>query len=103
MYDKFGDWHKVIYPKNSKSPILLWKKIDLLNNGEKLSVYTSGLEEWKHIYASIMVFDEYENDLLTSSSPHKEKIKNMFAEMIKKNKTHKKDFYKKFHALKKHE
>ncbi|WP_435262993.1 hypothetical protein [Tenacibaculum sp. nBUS_03] len=102
MYDKFGGWHKVIYPKNSKSPILLWEKIDLFNNGEKLNIYTSGIEEWKHIYASIMVFDKNENDLLASNSSYKEKIKKMFAEMIKKNKTYKKEFYKKFHALKKH-
>lgn len=71
MYDKFGKWDKAIYPSNKKSPILLWEKVDLFSNGEKYNVYTNGTEEWKHINASVMIFDENENDMLSMESSEK--------------------------------
>lgn len=71
MYDKFGKWDKAIYPSNKKSPILLWEKVDLFSNGKKYHVYTNGTEEWKHINASVMIFDENENDMLSMESSEK--------------------------------
>ncbi|MFV8365493.1 hypothetical protein [Flavobacterium sp. XS1P27] len=94
MFDKFGKWDKAIYPNNKKYPILVWEKVDLYSNGKKYNVYTNGTEEWKHIYASVMVFDENGTDLLSKESPEKENLKNYFSELIKKQNSKKKDFYK---------
>lgn len=94
MFDKFGKWNKAIYPSNKKRPILMWRKIDLYSNGKKYNVYTNGIEEWKDIYASVMVFDENETDLLSNESSEKENLTKYFADLIKKNKTKDKDFYK---------
>ena len=93
MYDKFGKWNKAIYPSNRMHPILMWEKIDLFSNGNEYTILTNGLEEWKHIYSSIMVFDENETDLLSSSSSEKEAITNFFADLLKNHNTEKRDFY----------
>ncbi len=93
MFDKFGKWDKAIYPNNRKHPILKWENVDLFSNGKKYNVFTNGIEEWKHIYASVMVFDQNNNDLLTNDSPEKDNLTNYFSGLIKKNKTDKKDFY----------
>ena len=93
MFDKFGKWDKAIYPSNKKHPILKWESIDLFDNGEKYTIMTDGLEEWKHIYASIMVFDEKETDLLSENSPEKQKLTNYFAQLLKNQNLEKKDFY----------
>lgn len=99
MFDKFGKWDKAIYPNNKTHPILVWEKVDLYSNGKKYNVYTNGTEEWKHIYASVMVFDENDTDLLISGSSEKEALTNYFAELIKKNKTEKIDFYEVYWAM----
>jgi len=96
MYDKFGKWSKVIYPSNRKHPILMWKNVDLFSNGKKYNVLTNGIEEWKHIYASVMVFDEKNIDLLFKDSPEKESITNYFASLIRNNKSKKKEFYNEY-------
>tara|TARA_B110000211_G_scaffold230548_1_gene290279 strand:+ start:592 stop:1200 length:609 start_codon:yes stop_codon:yes gene_type:complete len=93
MFDKFGKWDKEIYPSNKKHPILVWEKVDLFSNGKKYNVYTNGIEECKHIYASVMIFNENDIDLLNNESPEKERLTNYFADLIKKHKTEKKDFY----------
>jgi hypothetical protein len=93
MFDKFGKWDKTIYPSNKKHPILVWEKVDLYSNGKKYNVYTNGTEEHKHIYASVMVFDENDTDLLVNESLEKESLTSYFAELIIKHKTEKKDFY----------
>ncbi|MDX1773348.1 hypothetical protein DFR65_102114 [Oceanihabitans sediminis] len=93
MFDKFGKWDKTIYPSNKKHPILVWEKVELFSNGEKYNVYTNGMEEWKHIYASVMVFDENNKDLLSNESTQKERLTNYFADLIKNHKTEKRDFY----------
>lgn len=99
MFDKFGKWDKEIFPSNKKSPILVWEKVDLFSNGKKYNVYTNGIEEWKHIYASVMVFNENDIDLLHDKSPERENLTNYFADLIKKHKTKKKDFYEVFRKL----
>lgn len=93
MYDKFGKWNKEIFPSNRKHPFLIWENVDLFSNGKKYTVMTNGLEEWKHIYASVMVFDNDENNLLLDSSTEKNAITFFFADLIKNNDTEKKDFY----------
>lgn len=92
MFDKFGKWDEEVYPANKKHPVLMWKKLDLFSNGKGYDVYTNGKEK-AGIYASVMVFDEVDNDLLTRESMEKEKLTNYFSELIKNNKMKKRDFY----------
>jgi hypothetical protein len=93
MFDKFGKWDKSIYPNNKRHPILVWKKVDLYSNGKKYNVYTNGIEEWKHIYASVMIFDENGKDLLSIESAEKESLTNFFANLIKRHNMKKGDFH----------
>lgn len=84
MYDAFGKWDKAIFPSNnSRYPILVWKDVDLLSDGKKYNVYTEGREVYKDNYASIMVFDENDLDLLKEESTSKEKIVDYFANAIR--------------------
>jgi len=93
MYDKYGKWDKEIFPSNRNRPILMWNNIDLLSNGKKYTVLTNGLEEWKHIYASVMILDEEERDVLTEQTEEKIALTNFFGELIKNHNPKKKDFY----------
>ncbi|MEY8869579.1 hypothetical protein AB9K24_08735 [Meridianimaribacter flavus] len=93
MFDRYGKWDKPIYPSNKNHPILVWKNVDLFNNGKEYTIMTNGLESWKHIYASIMVFDNNEVDLLSENSPEKEKLTNLFAELLKNQDLENEDFY----------
>ena len=93
MYDKYGKWNKEIFPSNRNHPILMWNNIDLLSNGKKYTVLTNGLEEWKNIYASVMILDEEERDVLTEQTEEKIALTNFFGELIKNHNPEKKDFY----------
>ena len=93
MFDKYGKWDKEIYPSNRKHPILMWQNVDLFSNGKKYTIMTNGLEEWKHIYASVMVFDLNETDMLSSTAKEKEAITNLFSGLLKNHKTEKEDFF----------
>ncbi|NCO63312.1 MAG: hypothetical protein GW839_03275 [Flavobacteriales bacterium] len=96
MYDKFGAWDEVIYPAKIIHPVLSWKNVDLFSNGEKYNVFTYGVEEWKHIYVSVVVLDENENDLLNSTSNKKDVLIKYFTNMIKNNNAEKVGFYEKY-------
>lgn len=93
MYDKYGKWDKEIFPNNRNQPILMWYNIDLLSNGKKYTVLTNGLEERKHVYASVMILDEKERDVLTEQTDEKFALTNFFGELIKNHNPEKKDFY----------
>lgn len=99
MFDKFGKWDKEIYPTNLNSPILLWEKVDLFSNGIEYKVYTNGDEKKGNIYASIMIFDGNNNDLLTEKSLEKSKFINYFGNLIKENKHKGDDFYREFSTV----
>ncbi|WP_136437551.1 hypothetical protein R5O20_06170 [Tenacibaculum maritimum] len=93
MFDKYGKWGKEIFPSDKNHPILIWNNIDLLPNGKKYTVLTTGLENWKYIYASVMVLDEKERDALTKQNEEKIALTNFFGELIKNHNPEKKDFY----------
>ncbi|PQJ78137.1 hypothetical protein [Polaribacter porphyrae] len=93
MYDKYGKWNKEIYPSNRKHPILMWENIDLFSNGKHYTILTNGLEEWKYIYASVMILDENEQDVLSEQTEEKTNLTNYFTELIKNHNSEKKDFY----------
>ena len=95
MYERFGKWSKEVRPNIDEShPILVWEKVKLFEGEDKqYSVYTSGDENWNEIYASVLVFDENNNDCLNASYSSKEKIIEYFSNGIQ-NLSNGKDFYK---------
>jgi hypothetical protein len=94
MYDKFGKWNQEIYPKGRNHPILLWNNVKLFpNDTTEFIVATNGLESVETIYASVLVFDKKNKDLLSDQSEYKTKLIEYFSEMIKTNNSKKRDFY----------
>jgi hypothetical protein len=94
MYDRFGKWNQVIYPEGEYHPILLWKNVKLFpNDTTEFTVATSGEESAETIYASALVFDKKNNDLLSDDSEYQTKLIEYFSKMIKKNNAKKRDFY----------
>lgn len=95
MYEKFGKWSKEVRPNIDEShPILVWEKVKLFENEDKrYSVFANGDENWNEIYASVLVFDENNNDCLSASYPNKEKIIEYFSNGIR-GLSDGKDFYK---------
>ena len=93
MYDKFGKWTKEIRPNNERHPILLWENVKLFEDENKLfNVYANGDENWNEIYASVLVYDDQNNDCLQENNLLKEKIVNYFSKGIQ-NLNNKKEFY----------
>ncbi|MFT4684516.1 MAG: hypothetical protein ACI863_001120 [Flavobacteriales bacterium] len=92
MYDKYGEWDRIIFLENYNLPILSWNNIDLFNDGREFTIYTFGIEEWKHIYASIMVFDMKSKDVLEDEYMRGE-IAERFSYLIKNNDSKNKVFY----------
>jgi len=94
MYDKFGKWDQEIYLKENSHPILLWNNLKLFpEDSTKFSVLANGLESSKTIYASILVFDKQNRDLLTEDNKYKTKLITYFSEMIRNNNAKKRGFY----------
>ena len=85
MYDKFGKWTKEVRPNgNDRHPILVWEKVKLFDNENKLfSVYANGEENKNEIYASVLVFDENNKDCLNDTSLNRAKIIEYFSNGIK--------------------
>ena len=99
MYDKYGKWDSEIYPSNSTHPILMWTKIDLFSNEKEYTIFTFGIESFKHMYASVMVFDEDGKDVLSEQNDEKIRITKFFADLIKNHDLKKKDFYETYWTI----
>lgn len=85
MYQRFGKWTKALRPDNEEHPILLWENVKLFDDEDKLfSVYAKGAENWKEIYASVLVFDNDQNDCLAEGSVYRDKLIACFSDAIKK-------------------
>ena len=93
MYDKFGKWDQAIFPENSRHPVLLWNDVSLFADSKKYDVFTFGEESFKHIYASVMVFDQENKDLFAEESEEKAKLTAYFGELLRNQDSEKKSFY----------
>lgn len=94
MYDKFGKWDTAIYPNDDTHPILVWEDVQLFpNNPTKFKVAARGLESRETTYASVIVYDEKNNDALADDSVHKQNLISYFGNSIRANNSEKKDFY----------
>lgn len=97
MYDNFGRWDKVSDANKIENRLLIWDDVDLFGDGQKFKVIAGGVEAYKSIYASIMVFDENEADLLASDSSEREKIIKYFSKAIRKLNVNNDDFYTEYY------
>lgn len=93
MYDNFGRWDKVSDANEIENRLLIWNDVDLFGDGQKFKVIAGGVEANKMIYASVMVFDENETDLLASDFSEREKIIKYFSKAIRKLNVKNDDFY----------
>ncbi|WP_298518746.1 hypothetical protein [uncultured Kordia sp.] len=95
LYDRFGNWSKEIYRNASQRlPELVWMNVKLFEDDDKkFTIVARGLESRKTIYASIMVFDENNYDMLDEKSPYRDKVVALFSDFIR-NDTDSKKFYK---------
>ena len=93
MFDKFGKWDQEIYPINSRDPFLMWEGVDLFSNGKEYMVLANGFEGRYQSYASVMVFDEDENDVLSVQYEERDRIAELFAGLIRNQDEGKKSFY----------
>ena len=83
MFDRFGKWHKEIYPNKERHPMLIWENIKLFaNDSTKFTIAANGLESTETIYASILVFDKDNNDLLDENSAYRNKLVTLFGKFI---------------------
>lgn len=94
MFDRFGKWHRKIYTKGENQPILLWENVRLFpNDTTKFTIAANGIENAKTIYASVLVFDKKNNDLLSENSKYKSKLIAYFSNLIRSNNSKKRYFY----------
>lgn len=93
MFDRFGKWNKSIKPLQ-RSTILIWENVTLFENDTiQFTVAGMGEENNKTIFASVMVFNQNNNDMLAVNSPYRERLINYFSDAIRNDKIQKKSFY----------
>jgi len=94
MFDKYGKWDNFYRLKSPNQIVLTWNNIKLFEDSDvEYLVATSGLEDGVSMYTSVFVFDENNNDMFSEASPKRDFLLNYFGEMIRNNKSRKKDFY----------
>jgi hypothetical protein len=93
MYNKFGKWDKEIWLSETDMPILMWENRKLIDSQSQLfTVFVSGTESWKEIYASVIVFDSKDQDCLSEISENKNLLIKFFSTEIRNLNSNKK-FY----------
>ena len=74
MFDNYGFWNNEVSDDNINKRILIWNKVDLLKNGQYFNVATTGLENKEIQYASFIITDTLNNDVLASQSKLKDDL-----------------------------
>lgn len=88
MFASFGDWNELVYDADKYWPNVLWESVDLLNDGKKYIVFTSGIESTKErTFSGVIVFDELGNDALAEDSNVKDELVAFFTERLDENST----------------
>ncbi|WP_143521322.1 hypothetical protein [Psychroflexus halocasei] len=74
-----------------------WNNVKLFDNDTtQFKVAANAVENRETIYASVMVFDMNNNDLLSKNSIYKAKLIDYFSKMIRANKPNKTKFYRRY-------
>ncbi|MCC2590224.1 hypothetical protein [Chryseobacterium sp. MFBS3-17] len=82
MYDQFGLWHKEINTE-TKAPALVWRDVKLFRDSpETFRVFAQGERSFRHMYASVYVFDSQEKDCLAEDHPLRDRIIQYFSDKI---------------------
>lgn len=74
MFDNYGIWNSEIGDKNDNERILIWKKIDILKDGHYFNIATTGLENKEIQYASFIITDTLNRDVLAGKSKLKDDL-----------------------------
>ena len=74
MFDNYGFWNNEVSDDNINKRILIWNKVDLLKNGQYFNVATTGLENKEIQYASFIITDNLNNDVLASQTKLKDDL-----------------------------
>lgn len=94
MFEKYGNWTSSIVLRNNYHRVLIWEKVKLFENDDKLyNVAALGHESKKTIYTSVVVSDIDNYDVLKDDSAQRKKIVEYFSNMIKSNNSRDKAFY----------
>mgnify|MGYP006282809119 CR=1 FL=1 len=100
MFDKYGIWDEVLYPRSKKRPVFLWRNVQLFpKDTRRFNIAVNGRESTKTIFASVLVFDNNGADLLAEDSPYKEELVQHFASMINNEDANKREFYEHYWKL----
>ena len=74
MFDHYGIWDNEVSDKENITRILIWRQIDFFNNGQHFNIATTGLENEDIQYASVIVTNNLNQDVLVNNSKLKDKI-----------------------------
>lgn len=96
MFDKFGKWDKIVYPKGKRYPIFFWINKKLFADDATLYTVASDGLDGNTIYTSVAVFDNDNNDLLSTESISRKKLIDYFSNLIRTDNPEKKYFYEVF-------
>lgn len=84
MFEKFGKWDKEVWTDDCRHPVLIWEKRNIFgDNGESYSIAANGVENKMEMYASVIIFDNNNQDCLTNNSPKKDYLITYFSNGIK--------------------
>ena len=92
MFDKYGKWDKIVYAEKN-IPLFIWEKVKLFESDNSTFTIITGLRENSEIITNVMVFDEFNNDMLSLNSSYREQLINYFSDAIRSNDETKTDFY----------
>lgn len=85
MSNTFGEWDTKISRKGA-SQNLVWEKVQLFKNDTThYQVVTSGVKLKTKVFTSVAIFNQDARDLLSDTSPLKEKLISYFGNLIKNN------------------
>ena len=99
MFKKFGHWDEVV-PVTGNKHYLIWKKCKLFEGKDEFyTVAASGVENRNEMYASVIIQDKDNVDLLAENSKLKDTLVSMFHYGTKNITFSKDEFYNAYHKM----
>lgn len=92
MYDRFGRWDEVIHVNGDYGPVLVWEQVDLLQNGQELTILTAGEESLNFIFSEFLAYSGNYDDLLIDEV-YRDRLHTYFSKAIRSNDESRSEFY----------
>lgn len=83
MFQNFGKWDQEFSGSYRSHKILIWKNVDLFNNGDKYTVGTFGIDAEYDLSSSVFVLNENGEDFLTQDTKYRSALIKFFLDGIK--------------------